>query len=65
MRRNQGRGQPGSAMWKRSGGNMAADNPAPGKSAPQDDVIVVSDEALHKAEAFIEAEEGAANRLMG
>ena len=44
---------------------MAADNPAPGKSAPNDDVIAVSEEALHKAESFVEAEEGAANRLMG
>ena len=44
---------------------MAADNPAPGKSSPNDDVIVVSDEALRKAEEFIEQEEGAANRLMG
>jgi len=44
---------------------MAADTPASGKSSPNDDVIVVSEEALHKAEAFIEAEEGAANRLMG
>ena len=32
---------------------------------PDDEVIVVSDEALQKAEAFVEAEEGAANRLMG
>jgi hypothetical protein len=30
-----------------------------------DEIVAVSDEALHKAEAFIEAEEGAANRLMG
>src|SRR5512132_1225839 len=44
---------------------MAADNSSPGKSLPNDDVIVVSDEALLKAESFVEAEEGAANRLMG
>src|ERR1700694_5396944 len=44
---------------------MAADNPSPGNSLPNDDVIVVSDEALLKAESFVEAEEGAANRLMG
>src|SRR5260370_23075227 len=43
---------------------MAADNPSPGNSLPND-VIVVSDEALLKAESFVEAEEGAANRLMG
>ena len=42
---------------------MAADQPIQGK--PNDDVIAVSDEALQKAEAFVEAEEGAANRLMG
>src|SRR5258708_39090484 len=50
---------------KRSWGNMAADNSSSGKSLPNDDVIVVSDEALLKAESFVEAEEGAANRLMG
>ena len=38
---------------------MSADRPAAGADA------VVSDEALHKAEAYIEAEEGAANRLGG
>ena len=32
---------------------------------PADDDPVVSDEARHKAEEFIEAEEGAANRLQG
>jgi TRAP transporter 4TM/12TM fusion protein len=32
---------------------------------PNDEVIAVSDEALQKAESFIEAEEGATNRLMG
>ena len=40
---------------------MAADKTTP----PNDEVVAVSDEALQKAEAFIEAEEGAANRLMG
>ena len=34
-------------------------------SSPNDDVVAVSDEALQKAESFVEAEEGAANRLMG
>src|SRR5258708_32788117 len=51
-------------MSERSGGSMAAANPSPGNSLPND-VIVVSDEALLKAESFVEAEEGAANRLMG
>src|SRR5712675_2691097 len=50
---------------ERSGGSMAADTRSPGNSLPNDDVIVVSDEALLKAESFVEAEEGAANRLMG
>src|ERR671926_1241852 len=40
---------------------MAQDKTTP----PNDEVISVSDEALQKAEAFVEAEEGAANRLMG
>jgi TRAP-type uncharacterized transport system fused permease subunit len=44
---------------------MAAQGQPPCKSLPNDDVVAVSDEALHKAELFIEAEEGAANRLMG
>src|SRR4030081_1395199 len=44
---------------------MAEDNPSPGKTLPNDDVIAVSDEALLKAEAVVEPEEGAANRLMG
>ena len=44
---------------------MAAEGRSTGNSLPNDDVIAVSDEALQKAEAFIEAEEGAANRLMG
>jgi TRAP-type uncharacterized transport system fused permease subunit len=42
---------------------MAADQPS--QTKPNDEVVAVSDEALHKAEAYIEAEEGAANRLMG
>src|SRR5688572_32994427 len=40
---------------------MAVDKTPP----PNDEVVAVSDEALHRAEAFIEADEGAANRLMG
>ncbi len=40
---------------------MAADKTTP----PNDEVVAVSDEALQKAESFVEAEEGAANRLMG
>lgn len=44
---------------------MAAQSQPPGNSLPNDDVVAVSDEALQKAEAFIEADEGAANRLMG
>jgi TRAP-type uncharacterized transport system fused permease subunit len=39
---------------------MASDIPA-----RDDKDVVVSDEALHKAEEFIEAEEGAANKLKG
>ena len=44
---------------------MAVNESSPGTSPPNDDVIAVSDEALQKAESFVEAEEGAANRLMG
>ena len=40
---------------------MAEDKTTP----PNDEVVAVSDEALQKAESFIEEEEGAANRLMG
>ena len=40
---------------------MAADKTIP----DNDEVVAVSDEALQKAESFVEAEEGAANRLMG
>src|ERR1700755_543288 len=43
---------------------MAADN-APAGAPPEAETVVVSDEALLKAEAFVEAEEGATNRLMG
>lgn len=42
---------------------MAEDQSSQRKA--NDEVIAVSDEALQKAEAFVEAEEGAANRLMG
>src|SRR4030081_1258567 len=44
---------------------MAADNSPPGNAAPDDVTITVSNEALLKAEAVVEPEEGAANRLMG
>src|SRR3954467_7133172 len=44
---------------------MAADNSPPGNAAPDDVTIAVSNEALLKAESFVEQEEGAANRLMG
>src|SRR3954471_4694945 len=43
------------------GETMAADKSTP----PNDEIVAVSDEALQKAESFVEAEEGAANRLMG
>src|SRR4051794_26496784 len=35
------------------------------KSIAGDETVAVSDEALAKAEAFIEADEGATNRLLG
>ena len=41
------------------------DKPEPRKSSPNDGTVAISDEALQRAEAFIEADEGAANRLMG
>ena len=44
---------------------MAADNSPPGNAAPNDVTVAVSNEALLKAESFVEQEEGAANRLMG
>src|SRR3954465_9171531 len=62
--RNQ-EARPAGLCKKRLGGSMAAEGRLPGTSTPNDDVIVVSDEALLKAESFVEAEEGAANRLMG
>ena len=43
------------------GGSMAQDRTPP----RNDEIVAVSDEALLKAESFVEAEEGAANRLMG
>ncbi|MEA2944232.1 MAG: hypothetical protein QOD09_4761, partial [Bradyrhizobium sp.] len=44
---------------------MAKDNSPPGNAAPDDVTVAVSNEALLKAESFVEQEEGAANRLMG
>ena len=38
---------------------------SPLQGAPGTPEVVVSDDALHKAEAYIEAEEGAANKLKG
>src|SRR5215475_5091170 len=55
--------QEGSSAGPQFEGSMAADQPAQGK--PNDEVIAVSDEALQKAEAYVEAEEGATNRLSG
>ena len=40
-------------------------NPPAPPNSPDADAVVVSDEALHRAEEFIEAEEGAANKLRG
>lgn len=34
-------------------------------SPPNEEIVAVSDDALQKAEAFVEAEEGATNRLIG
>ena len=67
MRRNQGRGQPGSGHVESVSGEAWPQTTTrqPGKSSPNDDVVAISDEALQRAEAFIEADEGAANRLMG
>src|SRR3954464_12951208 len=45
-------------------GNMTADHPR-NAPRPEAETVVVSEEALLKAESFVEAEEGAANRLMG
>src|SRR6195256_1761139 len=47
------------------GGSMAADSSPTGVPPTEAETVVVSDEALLKAESFVEAEEGAANRLMG
>src|SRR5436305_2173112 len=47
------------------GGSMATENSPTGVPPTEAETIVVSDEALLKAESFVEAEEGAANRLMG
>src|SRR5947209_20189112 len=44
---------------------MAGDNSPTGAPPIEAETVIVSDEALLKAEAFVEAEEGAANRLMG
>src|ERR1700709_59107 len=44
---------------------MAIEGRPAGNTPPNDDAIVLSHEALLKAESFVEAEEGAANRLMG
>src|ERR1700712_2107503 len=44
---------------------MATEGRSADNSPPDDETVVVSDEALLKAESFIAAEEGAANRLMG
>src|SRR6188472_3728458 len=65
MRRHQWPRRSSREVKERFGGSMAAQGQPPGSSLPNDDVVAVSDEALQKAEAFIEADEGAANRLMG
>src|SRR5438270_4218284 len=44
---------------------MAADNSMENSSQSDAATVAVSNEALLKAESFVEAEEGAANRLMG
>src|SRR5438128_2472334 len=49
----------------RTGGKMAGDNSPTGAPPVEAETVIVSEEALLKAEAFVEAEEGAANRLMG
>src|SRR6187397_1382782 len=61
MRPRKVRGTPGLGVNGVPGESMAADKTMP----DNDEVVAVSDEALQKAEAFVEAEEGAANRLMG
>src|ERR1700704_484945 len=47
------------------GGSMAADKSTPSGALSEAEKVAVSDEALLKAESFVEQEEGAANRLMG
>src|SRR3954464_6884744 len=61
MRPRKARGTPGLGVNGAPGESMAEDKTTP----PNDEVVAVSDEALQKAESFVEAEEGAANRLMG
>src|SRR6187401_44868 len=61
MRPRKVRGTPGLGVNGVPGESMAADKTMP----DNDEVVAVSDEALQKAESFVEAEEGAANRLMG
>src|SRR5258705_869537 len=61
MRPRKARGTPGLGVNGVPGESMAEDKTTP----PNDEVVAVSDEALQKAESFVEAEEGAANRLMG
>src|SRR2546421_6651458 len=61
MRPRKTRGTPGLGVNGVPGESMAADKTTP----TNDEVVAVSDEALQKAESFVEAEEGAANRLMG
>src|SRR3954471_4171268 len=61
MRPRRARGTPGLGVNGVPGESMAAHKTTP----PNDEVVAVSDEALQKAESFVEAEEGAATRLMG
>src|ERR1043166_2139486 len=61
MRPRKTRGTPGLGVNGVPGESMAEDKTTP----PNDEVVAVSNEALQKAESFVEAEEGAANRLMG
>src|SRR3954465_6060998 len=61
MRPRKVRGTPGLGVNGVPGESMAADKTMP----DSDELVAVSDEALQKAESFVEAEEGAANRLMG
>src|SRR5690349_13303694 len=61
MRPRKARGTPGLGVNAVPGESMAADNTTP----RNDEVVAVSDEALQKAESFVEADDGATNRLMG